>query len=98
MRKVGPRLARPLITEALVVDRQRKNFESFYNTCCALSSPQVNPTSLLIPLSAAEQLEVTALSLCEGTRIDVSDSAGFFTFNTVARGDCGCLREVEELG
>jgi len=35
--KVGPRLGRPLITEALVFDRLRKNFETFYNTCCAIS-------------------------------------------------------------
>jgi len=34
---VGPRLARPVITEALVFNRQTKNFETFYNTCCAIS-------------------------------------------------------------
>ncbi|MGH9579404.1 MAG: hypothetical protein ACRD2R_00295, partial [Terriglobales bacterium] len=41
VRKVDPRAGQTVTTEALVFDTQRKNFVTFYNTCCGINPGSV---------------------------------------------------------
>ena len=82
VRKVGPRLARPLITEALVFDPQRKNFETFYNTCCFQWSVGFTPTSLSGSAGGSGQITIEANDSCSGERLNFTGSGSFFSQNS----------------
>lgn len=80
--KVGPRLAQTVTTEALVFDRQRKSFLTFYNTCCGFNQIQVNPGQFIDVVGFSGQLLVEGRDRCTGAWQDATTSAFYSSFNT----------------
>jgi hypothetical protein len=65
VRKLGPDGEGALTTEALVLDRRRKTYASYYNTgCCYYSPPRLNPTSLSGTVSGLFQITLTLKNAC----------------------------------
>ena len=51
-------VSQPLITEALVFDRRRKSYETFYNTCCGMSNITFDPGEIEGPVGGGGQLHI----------------------------------------